>query len=224
MTVMRFFSLDRVPPVPLCRTPNRRSNTRPRQRNVRLAVLAMLPMLAGCIEVPGDVDPVPPAPGPAFDAFAFFTGRSAGEGELATLFSDPVPIRVESEGRMEGEVLVLDQRIRQGDKPARTRQWRLEQTGPMRWEGSLTDADGRVVTSASGNALTIDYPMEDGLQVHQRLTLAPDGSRAHNRMTVRALGLLVVARLEEDIRRLPAGETPDAPDQGVSSPSSRPSQ
>ena len=163
-------------------------------------------LLSACVASPDiPAEPIAQAATPVFDPTAFFTGPSRGEGRLKVVFDDTVPIAVRSSGRMEGAVLVLDQTIREGDKPPRTRQWRLRRTGPGVWEGSLTDAVDTVRAGVEGNRLTIRYTMDDGMDVRQDLTLSPDGQRAYNSLRVHYVGL-TVARLEELITRLPAAD------------------
>lgn len=180
----------------------------------RAALLAPLALMLGaCVSTPDSAAPVALAEAPRFDPFTFFVGESRGEGTLAKVLSDPVPIRVESMGRIEVEtrpgalwaepprkVLVLDQVVHEGDKPARQRQWRLTEIAPGRYEGTLSDAIGPVSARSEGNRLTITFTMKGGFAVRQELTLSPDGTHAANVMRVSKLGL-TVAVLSEDIVR-----------------------
>jgi hypothetical protein len=179
----------------------------------RAGVLAAALALAGCVATPPLAVPVALAEAPRFDPFTFFLGQSRGEGTLAKALSDPVPIRVESSGRIEVEtrpgslwaepprrVLVLDQVVREGEKPPRKRQWRLIEVAPGRYEGTLSDAISPVSARSEGNRLIITFTMKGGFPVRQELTLAPDGTRAANVMRVSKLGV-TVAVLSEDIVR-----------------------
>lgn len=180
----------------------------------RAALLAPLALMLGaCVSTPDSAAPVALAEAPRFDPFTFFAGESRGEGVLAKVLSDPVPVRVESRGRIEVEarpgaswaepprkVLVLGQTIREGDKLPRQRQWRLVEIAPGRYEGTLSDAIGPVSARSEGNRLTITFTMQGGFAVRQDLTLSPDGTRAANVMRVSKLGL-TVAVLSEDIVR-----------------------
>lgn len=179
----------------------------------RAALLAATVLLSACVTAPPLAAPVAQAETPRFDPFVFFLGQSRGEGVLKKALSDPVPIRVESAGRIETEtrpaalwaeparrVLVLDQVVREGDKPARQRQWRLTEVAPGRYEGTLTDAISPVTARAEGNRLTITFTMKGGFPVRQELTLSADGRRAANVMRVSKLGV-TVAVLSEDIVR-----------------------
>lgn len=141
------------------------------------------------------------ADGPRFVPERFFAGRGHGEATLKVILRRRVPVRVESEGRVARDgTLVLDQTIREGDKPARIRQWRIRDVGGGRYTGTLTDAVGPVTGTATGNRLTLRYTMRGGMKVRQALYLTPDGRAARNRLTVSKFGLRV-AVLDERITK-----------------------
>jgi hypothetical protein len=144
----------------------------------------------------------PAAPPPRFDAIRFFTGASRGEGHLKVILSRPRAVRVQSRGVVgPGGVLTLDQRIEEEGKPPRTRRWRIREVAPGRYSGTLTDAVGPIVGKARGDRLTLRYRAKGGVAIEQRLTLAPDGRSALNRLSAKKFGV-PVARLTETIRRL----------------------
>jgi hypothetical protein len=185
--------------------------TRRRLRIIALAPLALA--LAACVSTPDSIAPLPRAEAPRFDPFVFFAGASRGEGTLKKALSDPVPVRVESLGRIAIEprheaswdapdirVLVIDQVVREGNKPPRKRQWRLTEIAPGYYEGTLTDAIGPVRGRSMGNRLVLEYVMKGSFPVQQELTLSEDGQRAYNVLTVKQLGV-TVAVLAEDIRK-----------------------
>ena len=163
-----------------------------------LAAILTLPLVA-CASAPEGFTSLPAAETPRFDAIAFFEGRSEGRGELKKVLSGTVPVRVLSEGVVEGDgSLTLVQRIEEGDKEPRTREWIIRETLPGRYTGSLTDALGAFEGRSEGNQLTLSYTMKDGFRVTQVLTLAPDGQSASNELEVTMLGARV-AVLAEDI-------------------------
>ena len=184
---------------------------------MRGLVAATLLLLGGCVSAPPAAAPAPPlAEAPLFDPFTFFVGKSEGKGTLARMMADPVPVRVESRGRIEliatreaawaappRRVLVIDQTVHEGDKPPRARQWRLTRIGRGRYQGSLSDAIGPVSAQAEGNRLTITFTVKDGFRVHQALTLSPDGSRAANVLRISQLGMTVAVLSEEITRTAP---------------------
>ena len=143
-----------------------------------------------------------PAPAAGLDPLAFFTGRTRGDGQLKVIMKAPVPISVDSRGKPDGHGgIVLDQIIREGSKPLRSRRWVLHPTSPTTLSGTLTDAASPVRGSVSGRVLRLYYTRKDGLRASHVLTLQPGGQAMTNHMTVKRLGL-VVARVEEIIRKL----------------------
>lgn len=166
---------------------------------------ALLPLtlllVAGCVAVPPA--PAPDASAPRFDAIGFFTGHSEGTARLKVLFRHPVPVHVISDGRVEaGGTLVLDQVIREGAKPPRSRTWRIREVSPGFYAGTLVpDATGPVSGVATAGRLRLSYPMKGGLRVEQVLALAPGGRSTHNVLVVRALGLPIAVLAEEIARR-----------------------
>ncbi len=115
-------------------------------------------------------------------------------------------VRVEGRGRIEGDVIVLDQVVRRGRRAAETRQWRLRHEGAGRYSGTLSDAAGPVVGQAEGNVLHLRFAMKGGVRADQWLTLqttpgAQGGARVENVMIMRKFGL-PVARLDEVILRV----------------------
>jgi len=166
------------------------------------AVLTLgLSLQAGCVSIPDY--PGEPQPAPRFDPFVFFDGRTAGQGVLRKVFSRPETVLVESRGQMTraGE-MILDQDVKEGEKPVRNRQWRIRKAEDGSYAGTLTDAKAEVQMITVGNRLRINYTMDGNFSVEQILTLAADGQSAENILIVRKFGLSV-AVLEETIRRLP---------------------
>jgi hypothetical protein len=139
---------------------------------------------------------------PQFDAIAFFDGHTEGNGTLTKLFAKPKPTRVRSTGRMEGRSLIVDQTLMDSSGPPTRRQWRIHETGPGHYAGTLSNSTGgAIVGEVSGNRLHFAFKMKGGLTIEQWLTLAPDRRSARNVMTVTKLGLRVAA-LDEDIRKI----------------------
>ena len=136
-----------------------------------------------------------------FNPVDFFRGHTRGEGTLKVIFQSTKQIKVDSFGRSEKDgSLILEQTIYEPGKPARNRAWRLRQTGPNRFEGTLTEAAGPVRVDVNGDRVRIRYRAKNNLDFDQMLT--PDGPRAvRNTMRVKRFGL-VVARFNEIIRKL----------------------
>lgn len=144
------------------------------------------------------------AAGPAdarFDPISFFRGRTHGEGIVKIIFQSTKRVSVESLGRDEKDgVLMLRQNIREGSKPIRVRYWRLRQTTPGHFDGSLSDAAGPVAVDLVGNAVHIVYTDKDHLDIDQ--WLRPTGpTTLRNQMRVKRFGI-VIAHVDEVIRKL----------------------
>ena len=177
----------------------RRICTRFTGSSVQRAMKVSLPLafaltLAAC----GAAPPAAHA-SPVFDPFKFFLGRSHGDAQLKVIMKDYKSVSVDSVGRVEGDVLVIDQHISITDEKPTDRQWRLKRAGPGKYSGTLTTATGPVTAEVEGDRLHIRYPAKEGA-IEQYLSLAPDTTFADNRMTVKKHGI-VVATIEETITR-----------------------
>ena len=142
-----------------------------------------------------------PASGAALDPIVFFTGRTRGEGQLDKLFSSRIKVSVDSVGGRQGDTLILDQTIHEGEKPARVRRWTMRRIGPNLYSGTLTDATGPVQVTIAGPRAYIRYIMKGGFEVEQQLALQGNGRTVLNRLDVHKLGVRV-ATLNETIQKL----------------------
>ena len=138
---------------------------------------------------------------PIFDPIAFFDGRTRGDATLKIVMRSACPVTVEGSGERRGGDLVLTQRIRECDKPERTRSWTMRATGDGRYEATTSDAVGAVDVRVDGPLLSIGYRTKGDIRITQSLRLARDGRSAQNTLTARKFGM-VVARLDETIRRV----------------------
>ena len=140
---------------------------------------------------------------PVFSVQRFFAGHTRGDGELKIIFAAPRRVVVHGDGRIAADgVLVLDQAIDQQGKAPRRREWRIRETAPGRYVGTLTDAIGPIAGATSGNALHLRFSAPGDEDYEQWLFLGADGQSARNLMTVRKWGI-VVARLDETIVKAP---------------------
>ena len=137
----------------------------------------------------------------AFNPVDFFRGKTHGDGVLKVIFQSPTKIAVDSEGTTEKDgSLTLRQTIHEPSKPPRVRYWRLRQTGPNLYEGTLTDAAGPVRVDVDGDHIRIRYEAKNHLNFDQLLT--PKNPReVANSIRVRRFGI-TVAHFEEVIRKL----------------------
>ena len=136
-----------------------------------------------------------------FDPAAFFTGRTTSEGTLSQIFASDKTTRVSTFGtRLRNGDMELQQDVTIGDQPTRHRVWRLRETSPGRFTGTISDAANDLSGSLNGNTLTLTYTRDNNLGVHQEITVQPGGQSAVNVMRIRRFGI-TVARLREVIRR-----------------------
>jgi hypothetical protein len=146
---------------------------------VRLVTAAAAALLAGS----------GPAGTPQLDMVGFFSGRTHSENVLKIVFHRASSLVVDSVGRMEGKQFVLIDTVHEQGKPARVRKWVMHPSGPGRFTGTLSDAEGPVEISVAGSSANIRYVMNGGLNVDQRLQLLPDGRTMTNHTVVKKFGL-----------------------------------
>lgn len=167
-----------------------------------LALALLAPLAPRALAGAPASSPVHAAPAnPPFDAVAFFSGRTTGEGVLKKIFSAPQATRVVSIGKVEPDgALVLDQTVTIEGYKTLDRVWRLRQTAPGQFQGTLTGARNPVEAKLVNGVLHIDYTDKDGFAFRQQLTLAPGGQSAHNVMKIKRFGI-TVATVDETITR-----------------------
>ena len=137
----------------------------------------------------------------AFNPVEFFSGRTHGEGILKIVFQTAKKMSVDSVGRAEKDgSLLLEQTVHEPGKPARVRYWRLRQTAPDRFEGTLTDAAGPVRVDVTSTGVRIRYKAKNHLDFDQVLTPAGP-NEVKNNMRVQRFGI-TVAHYDELIRKL----------------------
>jgi hypothetical protein len=136
-----------------------------------------------------------------FNPVEFFHGRTRGDGILKVMFQASKRILVDNEGIFEKDgSLLLKQTIHEPTKTPRIRYWRMKQTGPNRFDGTLTDAASPVRVDVDRKGIRIRYRGKDHLNFDQRLTaVSPHEVRTH--LSVRRFGI-VVAHFDETIRKL----------------------
>ena len=95
--------------------------------------------------------------------------------------------------------LVLEQVIHEPGDPPRTRYWRMRQTAPNVFEGTLTDAASPVRVDVTKEGVRIRYTGKDHLNFDQLLTQVSP-TEVHNAMRVKRFGI-TVAHYDETIRK-----------------------
>ena len=135
---------------------------------------------------------------------ALLLASAALSAQSTQIFASDRTTRVSTFGtRQRNGEMVLEQDVTIGDEPTRHRVWRLRETSPNRFTGTISDAADDLEGTLSGNTLTLTYTMDNNLGVHQVITAQPGGQSARNVMRIRRFGI-TVARLTETIRRRPA--------------------
>ena len=136
-----------------------------------------------------------------FDPAAFFTGRTTSQGTLKQILSSTKTTSVSTFGtRQSNGDMVLEQDVKIGNQPTRHRVWRLRETSPGQFGGTISDAADDLSGTLAGDTLTLTYTMDNNLWVHQVITINRDGQSASNVMRIRRFGI-TVARLTETIQR-----------------------
>jgi len=162
--------------------------------------LISAPVLAVAAIVPA---PAQVRPAATLEPLRFFEGRTEGEGRVKVVFKPEYGVHVKGRGRIEPDgTLVLVQDVLEEGKPPRQRSWRIRETAPGHYAGSLSDATGPVsLELAPDGRIHIRFRMKGSIAVEQWLTAAADGRTVQNMMIIRKFGLKV-ATLQETIRKL----------------------
>lgn len=136
----------------------------------------------------------------AFNPVDFFRGKTHGEGTLKIIFQSPKTMTVDSVGKSDGDSLVLEQIVHEPGKPPRTRYWRMRQTGPDRFEGTLTDAASAVRVDVTKEGIRIRYTATNHLNFDQLLTPV-SATEVHDQIKITRFGI-TVAHFDETIRKI----------------------
>jgi hypothetical protein len=136
-----------------------------------------------------------------FNPVEFFRGKTHGEGMLKIIFQSAKKMTVDSVGRADGDgVLVLEQIVHEPGKPPRTRYWKLRQTAPDRFEGTLTDAASPVRVDVAKDGIRIRYTATNHLYFDQMLTPV-SATEVRDQIKITRFGI-TVARFNETIRKV----------------------
>ena len=142
-----------------------------------------------------------PAAEPKLDMLAFFSGHTHADNLIKIALHGPHKLIVDSIGgrNKEGQFVLIDT-VQEEGKPTRKRTWVMHPDGPNHFTGSLSDANGPVDVTVSGNSASIRYVMkEGGLKVQQDLQLRSDGTLS-NHVIAKKFGLKF-AQVDGTIRK-----------------------
>ena len=135
------------------------------------------------------------------DPLRFFEGRTETLGTMKVLFKKAYRTSSIGQGRIEKDgSLTLVQRVEDDGNPPHVRRWRVRETGPGRFAGTMSEATGPVTIESTGGRYRFRFAMKGGLNVEQWLTPLPGNRAANSLTTVRRFGL-TVATAEAVIRK-----------------------
>ena len=122
----------------------------------------------------------------------FFEGRTEGSGVVRVFFKKSYKTRSVGIGRVQRDgSLLLVQRVHDEGKPPHERRWKVRQTGPRSYSGTMSEAIGPVTIDQVGSRYRFRFRMKGDLSVEQWLAPLPGGKSATNNMTVRKMGVRV---------------------------------
>ena len=134
----------------------------------------------------------------------FFEGTTISEGTLKVAMRQAARTRSVNRGSIEPDgTLVLIQQVEDQGKPPEERRWRIRQTGPRTYSGTMSQASGPVTVEQVGARYRFRFRMKGSLSVEQWLQPHADGKTARSVITVRKFGL-TVATSEATIRKVAA--------------------
>ena len=130
--------------------------------------------------------------GPAYSPMKFFEGRTEGLGTVRIMLGKPYRTRSIGHGRFEPDgTMVFVQRVVDEGKPPHERRWKIRQTGPRHFTGTMTEAIGPVKIEEIAGRFRFRFRMKGNLSVEQWLIPLAGGTTARNTLTIRKFGVKV---------------------------------
>lgn len=132
----------------------------------------------------------------------FFEGRTEMVSVVKVAMRKPYRSQTVGRGRIlpDGS-LALVQDVRDSDKPARQRVWRIRQAASGQFVGTMSEALGPVSIVEVNGRYRFNFKMKGNLMVEQWITPLPSGNAARSETTIKKFGVRV-ARSEGFIRKL----------------------
>jgi hypothetical protein len=122
----------------------------------------------------------------------FFEGLTEGSGAMRIVLKKSYRTLTIGRGRIERDgSLTLVQRVSDEGRPPRERRWRIRQTGPRHFTGSMSEAVGPITIDEVGGRFRFRFKMKGNLSVEQWLAPLAGGNSARNSLTVRKFGMTV---------------------------------
>lgn len=144
---------------------------------------------------------------PLLDPVEYFTGKTASTGVMENRDGAPQEIvTTATSGRREGDVLVLEQDLKLGQKHQH-RSWRIRRIDAHHFSATANDLVGTATGEAYGNVFTWSFTLAlspgnplANVRMTQWMYLQPDGRTLINHSTIRKFGI-VVAQVTEQFRK-----------------------
>ena len=145
-----------------------------------------------------------PATAGSASPMQFFEGRTEGTGTIRILLGKAFVTRSVGHGRFERDgTMVFVQRVVDQGRPARERRWKIRQTGPRHFTGTMSEAIGPVTIEEVAGRFRFRFRMKGNLSVEQWLIPLAGGTAARNTLTIRKFGVKV-ATSEGMLRKVAA--------------------
>ena len=144
----------------------------------------LLSAAAACMSQPVMAEPIKP--------LEFFEGRTESTGTIKVVLRKAFKSRSIGVGKIGPDgALVLVQQVEDEGKPPRERRWRIRQTGPGKFVGTMSEATGPVTIEEIDGRYRFRFKMKGNLSVEQWVIPNPGGKSAKNTMTIKKLGMTV---------------------------------
>lgn len=135
---------------------------------------------------------MPAAAAPSDGPMHFFEGRTEGSGTVKIMLGKPYRTRSVGHGRFQPDgTLLFVQRVVDDGQPPRERRWKIRQTGPRHFSGTMSEALGPVKIEEVGGRFRFRFRMKGNLSVEQWLVPLAGGAAARNTVTIRKFGVKV---------------------------------
>ena len=134
----------------------------------------------------------PATAGSVSSPMKFFEGRTEGTGTIRILLGKTYRTRSVGHGRFEPDgTMVFVQRVVDDGKPPHERRWKIRQTGPRHFTGTMSEAIGPVTIEEIAGRYRFRFRMKGNLSVEQWLVPLAGGTAARNTLTIRKFGVKV---------------------------------
>ena len=141
----------------------------------------------------------------------FFEGRTESTGTTKILMKKPRHAHSSGRGTIAADgTLIFIQDVHDEGEAPHQRVWRIKQTGPRRYGGTMSDAVGPVAIEQVGDNFRFRFKMRGGLSAEEWIYPSNDGNSGSTKLTVRKFGM-TVASSTGTIRKLPQ-EANNGPD------------